>query len=68
MENTNSRPVGISFLTDFLTEKYMEEYIAQGGSKIKFVTGCAGSGKTFLLRFMCEKAQECDYLACVFFG
>lgn len=61
MENTNGRPVGVSFLTDFLTEKYIQEYISQGGSKIKFVTGCAGSGKTFLLRFMCDKAQENHY-------
>ncbi len=61
METTNDRPAGISFLTDFLTEKYIQEYISQGGSKIKFVTGCAGSGKTHLLRFMCGKAQENHY-------
>lgn len=61
MGNTTDKPVGISFLTDFLTEKYIQEYIAQGGSKIKFVTGCAGSGKTYLLRFMCDKAQESNY-------
>lgn len=59
--NTKDKPVGIDFLTDFLTEKYIQEYIAQGGSKIKFVTGCAGSGKTYLLRFMCDKAQESNY-------
>ena len=59
--NTKDKPVGIDFLIDFLTEKYIQEYIAQGGSKIKFVTGCAGSGKTYLLRFMCDKAQESNY-------
>lgn len=61
MGNSNDNPVGISFLTDFLTEKYIQEYIPQGGSKIKFVTGCTGSGKTHLLHFMCEKAQENHY-------
>ena len=66
MDNTNDKPVGVSFLTDFLTEKYIQEYIAQGGSKIKFVTGCAGSGKTFLLRFLCGKAQENHYRPVLF--
>lgn len=61
MGSTNEETAGIDFLTDFLTEKYIREYIAQGGSKIKFVTGCAGSGKTYLLRFMCDKAKENDY-------
>lgn len=61
MNNKNDRPVGVSFLTDFLTEKYIKEYIARGGSKIKFVTGCTGSGKTCLLRFMCDEAQENNY-------
>ena len=61
MDNTKEKPVGIDFLTDFLTEKYIQEYIAQGGSKIKFVTGSTGSGKTYLLRFMCGKAQENNF-------
>lgn len=61
MEHAKDKPVGIDLLTDFLTEKYIQEYIAQGGSKIKFVTGCAGSGKTCLLRFMCKEAQEHNY-------
>ena len=30
---------GIEFLTDFWREKYMQEYIKNGGSKLKFVTG-----------------------------
>lgn len=61
MEHTKDNPAGISFLTDFLTEKYIREYIPRGGSKIKFVTGCPGSGKTYLLRFMYHKAQENHY-------
>jgi len=61
MGDTREEAGGISFLTDFLTEKYIQEYIAQGGSKIKFVAGCTGSGKTYLLRFMCDRAQENNY-------
>ena len=61
MNSTGDKPIGVSFLTDFLTEKYIREYIARGGSKIKFVTGCTGSGKTHLLRFMCGRAQENNY-------
>ena len=41
---------GISFLTDFWEEKYLQEYIRDGGSKIKFVTGRKGSGKTALAK------------------
>lgn len=48
MGSTNEEAVGINFLTDFLTEKYIREYIAQGGSKIKFVTGCAGKPTCFV--------------------
>lgn len=53
--------IGINFLSDFLTEKYIQEYIKYGGSKIKFVTGCTGSGKTYLLRLMCGKADGYGY-------
>lgn len=36
---------GVEFLTDFWQEKYFQEYIRDGGSKIKFITGRPGSGK-----------------------
>ena len=39
---------GVDFLTDFLAAHYLERYIPEGGSKIKFVTGHKGSGKTHL--------------------
>ena len=35
---------GAEILTDFWSEKYLKEYIAYGGSKIKFITGKKGSG------------------------
>lgn len=52
---------GINFLTDFWREKYLQEYIRNGGSKIKFVTGRSGSGKTHFLRLMNVIAQKENY-------
>ncbi len=52
---------GIRFLTDFWREKYLQEYIRNGGSKIKFVTGRTGSGKTHFLRLMMAIAREENY-------
>ena len=52
---------GIQFLTDFWREKYLQEYIRNGGSKIKFVTGRTGSGKTHFLRLMMAIAREENY-------
>lgn len=52
---------GIRFLTDFWTEKYLREYIRDGGSKIKFVTGRRGSGKTYFLQEMTSIARTENY-------
>ncbi len=52
---------GICFLTDFWQEKYIEEYIRFGGSKIKFVTGRPGSGKSYFLNLMTEIAAKSGY-------
>lgn len=52
---------GISFLTDFWQEKYIEEYIRYGGSKIKFVTGRQGSGKSYFLQLMGKIAEQRNY-------
>ncbi len=52
---------GIEFLTDFWTEKYLQEYIKNGGSKIKFITGRKGSGKSHFLRLMTSIAQKENY-------
>ena len=49
---------GIEFLTDFWKEKYLREYIKNGGSKIKFITGRSGSGKTHFLRLMSAIARK----------
>ncbi|MCI9361105.1 MAG: DUF2791 family P-loop domain-containing protein [Hungatella sp.] len=52
---------GIQFLTDFWKEKYLQEYIKNGGSKLKFVTGRPGSGKTHFLRLMSSIAAGENY-------
>lgn len=52
---------GIQFLTDFWREKYLQEYIRNGGSKIKFITGRSGSGKTHFLHLVSSIAREENY-------
>ncbi|MCK9288226.1 MAG: DUF2791 family P-loop domain-containing protein [Sphaerochaetaceae bacterium] len=50
--------VGIDFITDFWRDKYLREYISAGGSKIKFITGQSGSGKTHLLHLLSNLARK----------
>lgn len=57
---------GIDFITDFWQEHYFEEYIREGGSKIKFVTGRTGSGKTHLLNYIAMNAWEDGYVTAAF--
>lgn len=61
MDRVEQLTCGIEFLTDFWREKYLQEYIRNGGSKIKFVTGRCGSGKTHFLRLMSAIAQKENY-------
>lgn len=58
---TEQLTCGIGFLADFWKEKYLQEYIRNGGSKIKFITGRSGSGKTHFLRLMTSIAREENY-------
>lgn len=48
-------------ILDFWIDRYLKEYIPAGGSKIRFVTGRKGSGKTHFLRRLCYSAEELDY-------
>jgi len=57
---------GIRFLADFWREKYLQEYIKNGGSKIKFITGRTGSGKTHFLRLMSAVAGKENYVTVQF--
>ena len=50
--------VGLEPLTDFIRDQYYRPYIALGGSKIKFVTGKGGSGKTHFLRLLSAEARD----------
>ena len=50
--------VGLDSLTDFWRDRYLREYIPAGGSKIKFITGQSGSGKTHLLRLLSILAKN----------
>ena len=59
---TEQLSVGIGFLSDFWSKHYLAEYIPHGGSKIKFVTGRAGSGKTHLLNLLTLRADELGYI------
>ncbi|MCI8765708.1 MAG: DUF2791 family P-loop domain-containing protein [Lachnospiraceae bacterium] len=52
---------GIDFLVDFWRDKYLQEYIREGGSKIKFVTGKAGSGKSHFLQLFSTMASGQQY-------
>lgn len=61
MPTLNPQPSGSHFLTDFWVEKYLKEYIRDGGSKIKFVTGKPGCGKTWFLKQMTELARQENY-------
>ena len=58
--------IGIDFLTEFLDEKYLKEFIAAGGSKMKFITGRPGSGKSFLLNDLSKRASGDGYVTVSF--
>ena len=58
--------VGIDFLSGFLQDRYLKEYIKEGGSKLKFVTGRKGSGKSHLLYVMEYLAKRESYKTAFF--
>jgi hypothetical protein len=49
------------FITDFWRDQYLDQYIAKGGSKIKFLTGSAGSGKSHLLSLFLDEARNRNF-------
>jgi len=57
---------GVEFITDFWEKHYLKEYIKAGGSKIKFVTGNKGSGKSYLLNLFTQLAKKNGYLTVSF--
>lgn len=57
---------GIRFLLDFIRKEYLEEFIASGGSKIKFFTGKPGSGKSYALKMLGKDGSDENYQVCSF--
>lgn len=57
---------GVGFINNFWEKHYLKEYIKAGGSKIKFVTGSKGSGKSYLLTHFSELAKRNGYLTVSF--
>lgn len=58
----NDITAGIQPFAGFIEEKYLAEYISKGGSKIKFVTGRPGSGKSHFLAYLSAKAKRRGFL------
>jgi hypothetical protein len=61
VEDADAAPQGSadpSLIVDFWREHYLDAYIAPGGSKIKFITGNPGSGKSVCLRLFLSEATE----------
>ena len=48
--------VGIDFLSDFWENNYLSEYIPHGGSRIQFLTGRKGSGKSHMIEYFLSRA------------
>jgi len=59
--------VGTEPLLRFLRDQYLTTYIPAGGSKIKFLSGLSGCGKTHMARCLELEAQETGFLT-VFFS
>ncbi|MCL2152798.1 MAG: DUF2791 family P-loop domain-containing protein [Oscillospiraceae bacterium] len=53
-----SKTTRFNFLEDFWKVIYLENYVKKGGSRVQFVTGKAGSGKSQLLRHFLEIADN----------
>ena len=57
---------GTDFLVQFLKEHYLTSYIPEGASKIKFLTGRPGSGKTHYSKLLLTEAEASGFLGVSF--
>lgn len=57
---------GMNTLLNFWKKNYLQEYIPAGGSKIKFVTGRKGSGKTYFLNSFLQEGKKEGYITAHF--
>ena len=53
---------GTDKVLDFLSHQYLDFYIAQGGSKIKVITGRQGTGKTQITRLFEDESLTRGYI------
>ena len=53
---------GLDSFLSFLGSNYLKTYLPEGGSKVKFVTGRPGSGKTHLSLCLLRDAEALGYL------
>ena len=58
--------VGSDFLVQFLKQHYLTSYIPEGASKIKFLTGRPGSGKTHYGKLLLSEAVSSGFLGVSF--
>ncbi len=61
-EILRSITVGLDKVSSFIKNEYFDTYIANGGSKIKFVTGKKGSGKSHLVKLMAFDASDSGFI------
>ena len=57
---------GLDSLAAFWDKQYLDFYIPRGGSKIKLITGNAGSGKTHFSRWIKKAAEERGFVTVSF--
>jgi len=65
-EMLDALTVGVQFITDFWRDRYFREFLKEGGSTIKFVTGQRGSGKTHTLNLVSSLAKKEGYVSVSF--
>ncbi len=61
-EILRSITVGLDKVSSFIKKEYFDTYIANGGSKIKFVTGKKGAGKSHLMKLMSFDAKDSGFV------
>jgi len=60
-EVLKSMTLGRELWLNYISERYLQNYIAKGGGKLKILVGGKGTGKTHLLRVVLADAKELDY-------
>lgn len=53
--------LGREMWLNYMNDRYLQDYIAKGGSKVKLLIGGQGTGKTHLLKVILSDAKQLDY-------